>query len=79
MKFKSDYNFTFHQALDIILNDGAWVKGDQFNPGIVMRVDKNGVVIIDMFKHGKFNLILSKNIVEQMYKIIYTEAGSKRV
>ena len=45
------YTLDFYEALKQMLENGAWIKGDDFMPGIYLKLDKQGqIVLVDASK-----------------------------
>jgi hypothetical protein len=69
MEDKPEYNLDFHQAIDILLNNGC-VKGENFANGVFLKLSFFGNIVTcdaeDFYKESNF--IFLKALANQKYR-----------
>lgn len=63
------YELDFHQALDIVM-DGGCVRGDDFAPGIFLKLNANGQLVTvdanDLYR--ECTTVFLKGMVQQKFR-----------
>lgn len=74
------YNLNFLEAIDELLKDNCWIKGENFKNGVVLYYDRqlNGVYSKDFSPEISLQnrispLVISKNLSLQKFRKIFTE------
>jgi len=73
----NEYNLTFHEALDCVLNNECWVQGEDFASEAVMRLDKDFTIICDCFSDS-WPMMFTTGVSRQMFRKVYTQPGAKK-
>jgi len=49
METKTEYTLTFCEALNLMIKEKAWVKGDDFAKGVYIKISELGkIVLVDV-------------------------------
>ncbi len=68
---KPNYNLTFYDALKEVLENNAWIKGDNFIDGIYLKKDNNGnLVTVDVGRLSMHEPAIIGSLHRQKYRII---------
>jgi hypothetical protein len=75
-----DYTLDFEEALKVVLSGNAWVQGEDYSKGVVLRLDSWGEVVdVYCFEDGtSFPLTIRKRCLSQKYKIVHTQLDAMK-
>lgn len=66
----SKYNLTFIEAVEKCLNKQGFIRGEEFAPGVYVDVNDMDILVLkDKFGKELSQLMISKGVVNQKYKI----------
>lgn len=81
------YELSFTEALRVLEYNEGWVQGEQFGDGVVLMFDK-GTLARDYihvhdftvgYKSSKFDLQITRTILEQKYRVVHTQPDAQRI
>lgn len=71
---KQEYSLSFHEAIEICLNDNSFIVGEDFEKGCYAK-NLNGVIVLMQIKENGFhemvcNLMITDRILKQKFKTL---------
>lgn len=85
----SEYTLSFHEALQAIFENDSWAQGEEYADGVILMA-KGGLFIrgrdelhlhdfkAKLSKDEKFALSISKNAINQKYRLVSTQFDAER-
>lgn len=67
-----NYTLDFYQALKEMIENDLWIKGNEFAPGIYMKLDRNGqMIMVDVNRiSSEAPFPFMKGLAKQSFRII---------